>query len=71
MQILNDYWQRVLEIIQPEMVGISFDTWVKPLTPISMDDSTIYLKASSQFQKNTVDIKYKELIKIRFQTCYQ
>lgn len=66
MQILNDYWQRVLEIIQPEMVGISFDTWVKPLTPISMDDSAIYLKASSQFQKNTVDIKYKELIKIGF-----
>jgi len=66
MQILQDYWQRVLEIIQPEMVGISFDTWVKPLTPISMDDSTIYLKASSQFQKNTVDIKYKELIKIGF-----
>ena len=66
MQILNDYWQRVLEIIQPEMVGISFDTWVKPLLPISMDDSTIYLKASSQFQKNTVDIKYKELIKIGF-----
>jgi len=66
MQILNDYWQRVLEIIQPEMVGISFDTWVKPLIPISMDDSTIYLKASSQFQKNTVDIKYKELITIGF-----
>lgn len=66
MQILKDYWHRVLEIIQPEMVGISFDTWVKPLTPISMDDSTIYLKASSQFQKNTVDIKYKELIKIGF-----
>ena len=66
MQILKDYWQRVLEIIQPEMVGISFDTWVKPLTPISMDDSTIYLKASSQFQKNTVDIKYRELIKIGF-----
>ena len=66
MQILKDYWQRVLEIIQPEMVGISFDTWVKPLTPISMDDSTIYLKASSHFQKNTVDIKYKELIKIGF-----
>ena len=66
MQILNDYWQRVLEIIQPEMVGISFDTWVKPLSPISMDDSTIYLKASSQFQKNTVDIKYKELIQIAF-----
>lgn len=66
MQVLHDYWQKVLEMIQPEMVGISFDTWVKPLIPISMDSQTIYLKASSQFQKNTVDIKYKELIQNGF-----
>ena len=66
MQVLNDYWNKVLEIIKPEMVGISFDTWVKPLVPISMDDQTIYLRASSQFQKNTVDVKYKELIKMAF-----
>jgi chromosomal replication initiator protein len=66
MQALNDYWQQVLEIVKPELVGISFDTWVKPLTPLSMDDSSIYLKATSPFQKNTVDFKYKELIKTGF-----
>ena len=66
MQILNEYWEKVLDIIKPEMVGISFDTWVKPLIPLSMDEQNIYLKASSQFQKNTVDIKYKELIKSAF-----
>ena len=62
MQVLQDYWQKALEIIKPEMVGISFDTWIKPLIPISMDDSTIYLKANSQFQKNTVDVKYKKIL---------
>ncbi len=66
MQILNEYWEKVLEIIKPEMAEISFDTWIKPLIPISMDDENIYLKASSEFQKNTVDIKYKEFIKIGF-----
>ncbi len=66
MQVLNDYWQRALEIIKPEMVGISFDTWVKPLLPISMDDNTVYLKANSQFQKNTVDVKYKKIIESAF-----
>ena len=66
MQILKEYWERVLEQIEPEMINISFDTWIKPLIPISMDDNTIYLKASSPFQKNTVDIKYKEIIKSGF-----
>lgn len=67
MQVLKDYWEKVLEIIKPEMVGISFDTWVKPLIPLSMDEQNVYLKASSQFQKNTVDLKYKELIINAFQ----
>ncbi len=66
MQVLNDYWQKALEIIKPEMVGISFDTWIKPLMPISIDGDMIYLKAKSQFQKNTVDVKYKELIRSGF-----
>ena len=66
MQVLEDYWERVVEVIKPEMVGISFDTWIKPLVPISMDDQTIYLKAISNFQKNTVDVKYKHIIQAGF-----
>ena len=66
MQLLNDYWQKVLEVIEPEMVGISFDTWIKPLVPISMDEQSIYLKASSSYQKLTLDKRYKEIIKIGF-----
>ena len=66
MQVLEDYWERVLEVIKPEMVGISFDTWIKPLIPISMDDQTVYLKAISNFQKNTVDVKYKHIIQAGF-----
>lgn len=64
--MLNEFWSRVLDIIQPEMIGISFDTWIKTLEPISMDDTTVYLKATSPFQKNTVDARYKELIKAGF-----
>ena len=66
MQLLNDYWQQVLDVIKPELIGISFDTWIKPLVPISMDEQNIYLKASSEYQKLTVDKKYKEILKIGF-----
>ena len=66
MQVLEEYWSRVLEIIKPEIVGISFDTWIKPLIPISMDEQTVYLKATSIYQKNTIDARYKDLIKNGF-----
>ena len=66
MQVLNEYWDKTLEIIKPELVGISFDTWIKPLTPVAMDESTIYLKATSLFQKNTIDSRYLQLIKAGF-----
>ena len=66
MQVLLEYWSRVLEIIRPEMVEIIFNTWIKPLIPISMDEQTVYLKATSVFQKNTIDARYKDMIKAAF-----
>ena len=66
MQVLNDYWERVLEVIKPEMVGISYDTWIAPLVPVSMDEQTVYLKARSPFYKNTVEAKYLDILKKGF-----
>ena len=61
--MLDEYWTRVLELIQPEMTSISYDTWVKSLLPISMDDNIFTVKATSVFQKNIIDTRYGELIK--------
>ena len=66
MQVLNDYWNKVIEIIKPEMVPIVFDTWIKPLVPLSMDEQAVYLKAYSSFQKNILDVRHKDLIKNAF-----
>ena len=61
--MVNDYWSRVLELVQPEMTSISYDTWVKSLIPIGMDDSVFTVKATSVFQKNIIDTRYGELLK--------
>ncbi len=61
--MLDEYWTRVLELVQPEMTSISYDTWVKSLVPVGMDDNVFVLKASSVFQKNIIDTRYGELIK--------
>ncbi len=61
--MIEEYWTRVLELVQPEMSSISFDTWIKTLQPIGMDDNTFTVKASSVFQKNIIDTRYGELVK--------
>ena len=61
--MLGEYWTRVLELVEPEMSGISFDTWVKTLTPISIDNSFFVVKATSVFQKDIIDSRYGGLIK--------
>ena len=66
MQVLNEYWQSAMDLIEPQLSGIGFATWIKPLIPISMDDQNIYLKASSEFFKTHVDKNYKEILKIAF-----
>lgn len=63
MNNINEYWAKVCEKIEPEMVKISYDTWISTLIPISIDEQNIYLKAQSSFHKQTVEIKYTKLIR--------
>ncbi|MBR3280995.1 MAG: chromosomal replication initiator protein DnaA [Clostridia bacterium] len=66
MDSLNEYWNKVLELIKPEIPTISFNTWVVPLKPVSMEDNVIYLKANSEYYKTYVETRYKDLIKNAF-----
>ena len=61
--MLEECWTRVLELLEPEMTGISFATWIKPLIPISMDNESFTVKASSPFQKDSIYSRYADLIK--------
>lgn len=63
MDTLNDYWARALEIIKGDMIEISYNTWIRSLQLISMDDTRIYLKATSVFQKDSVEKRYMPIIK--------
>ncbi len=61
--MLEECWTRVLELLEPEMTGISFATWIKPLIPINMDNESFTVKASSPFQKESIYSRYADLIK--------
>lgn len=59
---LNSIWNQALEIIEKEITQVSFDTWMKKLTPLSVEDNTIILETKEAFTKDMIDNRYLNLI---------
>ena len=62
MEHINQLWDQTLNIIKDEMNPVSFDTWFKPLEPITIEDNIFIIRAENDFFKNTVEQRYKPLI---------
>jgi chromosomal replication initiator protein len=59
---LLDIWEKTLNIIKAELTEVSFNTWLKSIEPLSMDDDTIILGAPNDFTKGILEARYKTLI---------
>lgn len=64
-ELLN-YWEKAKDLLKEELTGISFKTWIEPLEPLSLHNTTITLKANSIFQKEIIESRYLDLIKNTF-----
>ncbi len=56
-------WENVLPLIEAEMTAVGFNTWIKPLKPIVMDESTITFSTESEIVKNMVAGRHIDLLK--------
>lgn len=56
-------WQDVCNIIKREITEVSYNTWIKPIEPVSIENDKIDLCTSSDFSKAILDDRYGELIK--------
>lgn len=59
---LNNLWEQALNIIKGEISEISFNTWIKSCTPISISDNTLKLSVPNEFTKGILDTRYKDLL---------
>ena len=59
---LNNLWEQALNIIKGEISEISFDTWIKSCTPISISDNILKLSVPNEFTKGILDTRYKDLL---------
>jgi chromosomal replication initiator protein len=59
---LNTIWEKTLNIIKGELTEVSFNTWIKSISPLSMDNNCIRLGVPNQFTKEILESRYKDLL---------
>lgn len=59
---LKELWEKTLKIIKGELTEVSFNTWIKSITPISINKDIIRFGVPNQFTKEILENRYKDLI---------
>ncbi|MBQ7034419.1 MAG: chromosomal replication initiator protein DnaA [Clostridia bacterium] len=62
MQSFKDVWDRTLQILENELNHTSFESWIKLMTPMKMENDTAFFCVSTLFQKCIIDQKYRREI---------
>ena len=62
MEELKQIWQKVLEDLAEEVSAVSFDSWIKPIEAVEINDTRIVLKVPFDVNKNMIMTKYFSLI---------
>jgi chromosomal replication initiator protein len=60
--LLNEIWEKTLNIIKNELTEVSFNTWMKSAVPVSISNTCIKLGVPNDFTKEILDTRYKDLL---------
>lgn len=58
----NEIWEEALKIIEKEITPLSFNTWIKPLKPLSAQNDCFTLETDDIFFKDLINDRYLNLI---------
>ena len=60
---LSEIWEKTLDVLKLEMNEVSFNTWIKPIEPVSISSDTITLRVLGDFILNLIKTRYSFLLK--------
>lgn len=59
---VKELWEKTLNTLKGELTEVSFNTWIKSIEPISLEDSNLRLGVPNNFTKDILENRYKDLI---------
>lgn len=61
--VLQELWQHTVSVISEQVNKASFETWIKPITPLSFDGQTVILGSATLFARKWIESKHLSTIK--------
>ncbi len=62
MEQLNKIWKQALAELAQEISGVSFDTWIKPIKPLGLTETSIRLSVPGSLNKNMIMTKFRSML---------
>lgn len=62
MEQLNKIWKQALAELAQEISGVSFDTWIKPIKPLELTETSIRLSVPGSLNKNMIMTKFRSML---------
>ena len=62
MDELTQLWNQVLSDLSQEVSGVSFDTWMKPIKPLALTETSIRLSVPSDINKTMIMTKFRSML---------
>ena len=59
---LNTIWEKSLDLLKDELTEISFNTWIKTISPLKLTSDTVFLSVPASFNKGILESRYQGLI---------
>lgn len=71
-QQLNSCWEKTLELLQEEMVPVSYETWIAPLTPKAIDEreKKLFLSSYNEFSCGILSGRYTHVVENAAKTAF-
>lgn len=62
MENYTSCWEKARMLLKENLTGVSFDTWIKPLEPVSFENGLFTLATETDFLRNMISSRYSSII---------
>lgn len=59
---VKDVWEKTLHLMKSELTEVSFNTWLKTIKPITVNNNIFVLSVPNKFNKDILETRYSSLI---------
>ena len=68
MKNMQEYWAEALPLIEEKTSSLVFNSWLKSLKPVRMNDRTLVLLCEDEMGRTIIERRYQELLESAIQT---